>query len=156
MPKATKVAITPSVSDTRPPVSVRTNRSRPNSSVPNQWPMLGGLVAASKSEASGSIPRMTGPRKQARKRAIMMAKPAIAAGFRISRSRASRVWLRPLATAGAAAVMSISVIAHLRVEQRIAEIDDQIGDDDEEAVEDDHAQHQCVVPVQRGLDKVSA
>src|SRR5262245_16253538 len=110
---------------------------------------------ASKSDASGSSPRSTGPRKQARNSRIMMAKPDMAAGCRTRRPRASRVWLRPRSTA-TRSLRAASVIAHLRIEKRVAEIDDEIGDDDEKAIEDNHAQNERVVAIEGGIDEVAA
>ena len=48
------VAPKPIPIETRPPSATRVNRSRPNWSVPNGWPRLGGRYASAKSTSFGS------------------------------------------------------------------------------------------------------
>src|SRR5947207_6278318 len=58
----------------------------------------------------------------------------------------------PAETRGAA----ISVIADLRVEHAVGEIDQQIERDNQRAIEDHHAHHQRVVAVERALHEIAA
>src|SRR5476651_255665 len=46
-------------------------------------------------------------------------------------------------------------IAYLRVQQGIEQIDDEIGDDDQSAIEDDGAHHQRVIAIRRGFDEIT-
>ena len=63
----TSVPSRPTSIDTRPPISVRTSRSRPSSSVPNQcwFAQVGGRLIEAQSLAAGSAASSHGPTKQA-------------------------------------------------------------------------------------------
>ena len=52
--------ITPTMSETRAPNTVRVHRSRPNWSVPNQLAALGGFSRLSGLSASGSVVQSSG------------------------------------------------------------------------------------------------
>src|ERR1700732_912268 len=85
-----------------------------------------------------------------------------AARLRFRRARASCPSERPAissAAAGGPTPITMpwrSVIADLRVKQAVGEIDQQVEEDDERPVEDDHAHHKRIVPVEGALDEIAA
>src|ERR1700744_5505236 len=154
---ATIVASTPISSEVRPPSSTRARRSRPRSSVPKTCPpaKAGGIEMLSKSGAFGSNGSTNGPKAQASTINARTTRPTIAMRLRRMRPKPSLSLDRPATVAPwSAPWMSsneASLIAHLGIDQRIQEIDDQVGDDDEHAVENDGAHHERVVAVGRRL-----
>src|SRR2546428_4893382 len=90
-----------------------------------------------------------------------------AARLRLSRASASCQSERPAISSATAAgrgattlVMSanrgLSVIADLRIKQAIGEIDQEVEQNDERPVEDDHAHDERVIAVERALHEIAA
>src|SRR5579859_1397376 len=159
---ATMVASTPISSDVRPPSSTRANRSRPRSSVPKMCPpaKAGGIEMLSKSDWLGSNGSTNGPKAQASTIRASTTRPTMAILFRRMRPKPSLSLERPATVAPWSdswmSSNAASLIAHLRVDQRIHQVDDQIGDDDEHAIENDGPHHQRIVAVRCRLDEIAA
>ena len=99
MPNDTEasVASSPTASEIRPPIRLRTSRSRPASSVPQKWAflMLGGKLIASQSVVSNACGSSHGPTTQASAINASNTKLTTAALLRQKRHLASAHKLRP-------------------------------------------------------------
>src|SRR5215471_16847644 len=81
---------------------------------------------------------------------------ARAARLRLSRASASCQSERPAISSSAGEPWASSVIADLRIEHAVGEVDQEIEQDDERAVEDHHTHHQRVVAIERTLNEIPA
>ena len=93
MPRLTEVsvAISPTISEMRPPIRQRTSRSRPDSSVPNQCMFLkvGVWLMASQSVLSKALGSSIGPTMQASVIRLSSSRLKTAARLRMKRTRAA-------------------------------------------------------------------
>ena len=99
------------MSEIRPPIRQRTNRSRPDSSVPQKCEFfsVGGRLMASRSALSKACGSTQGPTMQARVMSVRMARLIRAARLRRNRARASAQGLRPVMEAAATRSMASCV-----------------------------------------------
>src|SRR5690242_18651933 len=123
--------------------------------------MFGGELTKSQNTSSMAIGLTIGVTMHTTAITARMTMLATAARLRRKRRQASAHRLRPLTSSTGlttgrmtASVMAPSVVTHARIDQAVSQVDQEIGEDDEDAVEDGDAHDQRVVAVERGLDEI--
>ena len=158
----------PTISEIRPPYIVRTNKSRPLGSVPNQCSDDGGARMEVQKISSIGCGQNIGTNTDRKAMITKITRLATAARFRRKRPQALAHKLRPSVSSGWPGVNAprsttptasksdpVLVITNLGIQIRVQQVDDQIERHDQAAVKDHHAHHKGIIAVQGALNEVT-
>src|SRR5262245_27996166 len=132
----------PTRSESRIPWTTRAKRSRPKSSVPNQWRRDGGARVARTSRAVGSVVTIVGSTTASATTASTIAPPAIARRCRPRRRHTTA----PDAGAMSATPRAASAIPDLGIQIGVEHVYDEVDQDDDGGDQQEAALDQRVVP----------
>src|SRR5574341_917505 len=147
----------PTTRESRVPCMTRASRSRPKSSVPNQWPTDGAARMWLTSMAVGSAPMTKGSSSTRSTMPAMMTPPAMARRCRLSRchsAQAGAVRITEASSPGARmwGRLTPSAIVDLRIDECIEHVDDQVDHDDHGRDQQDTPLHERVIAPLHGHD----